>query len=136
MTEIPWREVYSIGVDSVDRQHRALLQEVAGVDQLISSHAPLEDLREAFDALHRHTEEHFRYEETLFDNTRFHRARQHKREHEALLLILRRFCQSLDTKRLAATPDEHIHFLRAWLLDHIRHEDYVLGIYLSSLEKR
>lgn len=136
MTEIPWSEAYAVGVDSVDLQHRDLIQEVARVDQMITARAPLEELREAFDTLHRHTEDHFRHEEDLFTGTRFHRARQHKREHEALLLILRRFRQSLDADNLAAAPDDHIRFLRSWLLDHIRREDYVMGVHLCSLRKR
>lgn len=136
MTVFPWDEVYSVGVESVDLQHRELVQAVGLIDQLVARGAPLAELLEAFEALYRQTELHFRHEEKLFNGTRFHRARNHKRTHQALLLILRRFCQSLRAEDLAAAPAAHICFVRGWLIDHIRSEDYVMGVHLNTLAKR
>lgn len=136
MTAFPWSEVYLVGVESVDRQHRALVETVGRVQLEIASQASLAELKHSFDELYAITEEHFRHEEYLFTGTRFHRARHHRREHDHLLLILDRFCDGLDGRRLTAQPEAHIQFLRDWLIDHIRNEDYMMGVHLNSLAKR
>lgn len=127
---------HDVGVASIDQQHRGLAELINLINGLIAIRASLADLQEPFEQLYDETERHFLHEEALFAHTQFDRAERHKKEHARLLLILKRFCQTLNPRDLSASPADHVAFLRAWLVDHIANEDRPLGVHLNSLGVR
>jgi hemerythrin len=127
---------HEVGVGSIDQQHRGLVERINRIHGQIAERAPIADLQEQFERLYRETERHFLHEEALFAPTQFERAERHKKEHGHLLLILKRFRQTLNPRELSTSTVDHVAFLRAWLVNHIANEDRPLGEYLKSLETR
>jgi hemerythrin len=133
MGRFVWDESNLVGVSSIDEQHRKLGELIDRLDDRIAARAGLADLRAVFDDLQNCAEIHFLDEERLFGRAPYDRAARHKREHDSLLLILKRFQQGLDAAAISESPAEHVAFLRGWLIRHIRSEDKPLGIHLNSL---
>ena len=133
MRNITWDAANLVGVSSIDEQHRGLGGLIDQLDERIAAQAGIAELRAAFDDLRHATQIHFLHEERLFHRMPYDGAAQHKRAHDRLLLILKRFQQGLDASAISENPAGHAAFLRDWLVRHIRDEDKPLGIHLNSL---
>lgn len=123
---------HEVGIASIDQQHQGLADQLNLINDLTVSRASVTELQDLFKRLYDATERHFLHEEELFARTSFERAARHKREHAGLLLILKRFCQSLEHQELTARPTDTVAFMRTWLLHHIKGEDRLLGAHLKA----
>jgi hemerythrin-like metal-binding protein len=122
MALMTWRDQYSVGVETLDNQHKAILrilneihaaslkgkaQEVAGplLSQLLSL-----------------ASEHFSTEERLMASIKFPGLPGHRAEHQRLTGKLREFV-SRHEKGDASAYTQLLHFLRDWLNQHMQSED-------------
>lgn len=128
-----WDENSEIGVSSIDEQHRGLWQLVNQLDEHTAAGPRPGELRTLFENLRNQTEIHFLHEEQYFGPTKFPRATQHKREHDRLLLILKRLHQGLAASAVPDSRGDLVRFLRGWLAHHIESEDRPLATHLNSL---
>ena len=131
MALMTWRSQYSVGVETLDNQHKAILrilnelhaaslkgkaQEVAGplLSQLVSL-----------------ASEHFSTEERLMESTGFPGLAEHRAEHQVLAGKLREFV-SRHQKGDAAVYTQLLHFLRDWLNNHMQSEDQEYAPWLRA----
>jgi hemerythrin-like metal-binding protein len=118
MPFIAWSPEFSVGIDSIDRQHKRLVElidilyesRIAGTTALSLPHLLVE--------LRRCKEEHFAFEELCFERTGFPDARRHVEEHRKLTRRLKEFQVTLAHEKLPTTL-ELLDFLNTWLKDHI-----------------
>ena len=135
MAYMTWSEAISVGSQSIDAEHREMMDVINQLHVSLVASDPEDKLMKIFQRLTDCTMEHFRSEEKHFVGTDYPRATIHARKHEHLVLILGCFHTGFDTTGKRVSFEEQLDFLRDWLLDHIATEDRRLGDYLNLQER-
>jgi hemerythrin len=118
MTEIEWNESYSVGVPSLDDQHKILIRLINQLHHLDNSGA---DLRDVMDRLDWYVHEHFSLEESLMEKAGYQQLDSHIKEHREFEHWLRSAQSHMATSGsgvgfLAKSVNDH---LNEWLVKHI-----------------
>jgi hemerythrin len=132
MAYMPWNETYSVGVESIDDEHRELMGLLDELKEGLEASASEVDIKKIFRRLIICASTHFWHEEKYFEETDYPRAAVHRRKHEHLMVILTCFQKGFDQSGLHISFEDQIAFLRDWLIDHIACEDRPLGDYLNA----
>lgn len=84
MARFVWRGDYELGNETIDSQHRQLLEAANILHGEIDLQKEDAVLKKAFDFLLLYTKKHFEDEERYFSEIGSHLLHEHKSEHEAL----------------------------------------------------
>lgn len=120
---------HTLGIASIDQQHRSLMDLINLLGKALSNGYRHEDALELMDRIIRFVAEHFSHEEELMKQHGFPGSEQHTAEHEKLL-------RAAATLMSAITPSdpERAILAAAFLTDcaefHILQEDQALARYL------
>jgi hemerythrin len=125
MSPIQWKESYSIGNETIDRQHRqffAILQEAH--DKLIGNvQSDLSALgNEMLTAVSDYTRFHFSSEETHMKETGYPDYATHKKIHQEFVDKVDRWCLDIHQGKIPLNT-EIIKLIENWLIEHILSED-------------
>ena len=119
---VEWKDEYSVGIDSIDRQHKKLIALINSLQTAVDYSAGAEYEREALDALVDYTKTHFSYEEDMMEKNGYPDVTTHRAEHELMISrveqVLAEYQKNPDTAMQNA-----IDFLRDWLINHINGTD-------------
>lgn len=127
MSEFLWKEEYSVGIPSIDKQHQGF---VALMD--IDINATPESLQTPFvDKLANYAKEHFTYEEDLFQKYAYPDEATHKQEHEQFILRVAAFRTRINQGNKIPLFDFY-QFYTDWLVKHIAGEDKKYSDFLIS----
>ncbi len=130
---LEWNENLSVGVPSVDEQHKVLLgllNELFDATQAGKGQAVLDKvLKELAD----YTVYHFQYEESLFAQTGYSAASDHKKEHDDLKRLVQALRQKYEDGASEILSEELLKFLKRWLSMHIMVSDKKFGPHLVSM---
>jgi len=119
---IEWDDTYSVGVPSIDGQHRLLVSMIRHLQEAMLEGRVKAIVTPLFNAIGQYTQFHFEYEERLFAEHGYPEAEGHRAQHAALIQKLRELESKYDSGAVSAgTP--LMQFLRSWLLDHICDHD-------------
>lgn len=135
MAIIEWSDDLSVGLDSVDYQHRRLVEMINELDEAVSVGSDEEMLRDIIKRLYDYTEYHFTTEEEIMRAAgtplREHYQR-HKAQHEEFTGKIRPLA---DVSPLDATTlnDELFDYLIRWLVDHILGSDKEMGHLIDEI---
>lgn len=123
---IEWKSEYSVGVESIDKQHQLLVSMIARLNEAMLEGRTRQIIEPLFTALHRYVQFHFEFEEQLLKRTGYPEFESHRQSHVVLLNELKelesKYAQSSMT---AGAP--LMHLLRHWLIDHICGKDKEYG---------
>ena len=123
MSLMTWNDSYSVGVPSLDDQHKKLMAMINDLHDGIIAKKSREVMGPILESLILYTVEHFDYEEKLFATTGYADAKAHMEEHAKLkqraIDIHERFKASVT----GALSLEVLNFLRDWLMTHINGTD-------------
>lgn len=126
---VEWKDEYSVGLDSIDRQHKKLLSLINQLQTAVEYSTGEEFEREALDALVDYTKTHFTYEEGLMKDNGYPDYEPHKAQHEKMVKrveeVLSEFEKDKDTAMTNA-----IEFLKDWLINHINGTDKLYSEFL------
>ena len=130
MTVAHWSPSLSIGVETLDADHRELIDHLNALEVEIGGTARHDAVAEILDALIARTEAHFRHEEAMMTREEYPEAEHHKLIHQALIEEIRQFRKD----HLAGTEigPEIAEFIKRWLISHIIESDKHLGGYLEG----
>jgi hemerythrin len=128
-----WSDKFSVGVDSVDRQHQRLVTMVNELFDAMKAGHGKDVLEKTLDSLVQYTVYHFSYEEKLFADTGYPDAERHKHEHEDLTKQALAIQEKVRSGASFALSMEVMEFLKNWLVNHILGSDKKFGPHL--LEK-
>lgn len=128
-----WRDNLSIGVPSIDADHKNLIDmlnclhfmSVAGDDQ--------DTIGRVLAGLVDYARTHFRREEALMQAAHYPEFAAHQRLHHALSAKLREFEAAHATNPDTFDVEEFYDFVADWLLVHVLSVDMKLKPYLSAL---
>lgn len=137
MAHIEWDEVFSVGNETIDRQHRKWIELYNTFDRLMTESNSVESNGLKLDALqlmHEYTLYHFRYEESFMAKLSYPELPQHWRLHKDFDYKVFAYIRKLETGRLVS-KSEILDMLREWLLNHLIQEDSRLRFFLESKQK-
>ena len=130
---LEWNENLSVGVPSIDEQHKVLiglLNELFDATQAGRGPAVLgKVLKELAD----YTVYHFQYEESLFAQTGYCAAPNHIREHDNLVRLVQVLRAKYEDGVRELVSEDLSKFLRGWLNTHIMGSDMKFGPHLVSM---
>lgn len=120
MARIEWQQGYATGIESIDTQHRQIIELINRLDVSVGRQDRAE-VGEIIKGLHEYIHTHFIYEEHLLEQSGYKFTESHIRGH-------RRFVERLEslTRRFEAgayVSRELLNFLHRWLVNHIVNED-------------
>jgi hemerythrin len=133
MPLLEWNENLSIGVPSVDAQHKKLLAILNELYDAMQAGDGQSVLGKVLKELADYTVYHFQYEESLFAQTGYGGAPDHKREHDDLTKLVREVRRKYEAGSTPALSEEVLAFLRQWLFLHITGTDKKFGPHLISM---
>lgn len=122
-----WKEMYSIGIPTIDAQHKKLLDIGLRLQALkeksISDEALYEAMSEILKELQAYTAYHFSYEEELMREFDFPLTEKHIRAHVFFIQKLAQIDEQEMIEDLQGALNETLKLLADWLIDHIIVED-------------
>lgn len=134
MSLIRWTPEYQIGHEQIDREHRNLFE---CVNRFYDAWSERQDRREVsllLSQLIQYAEQHFRNEEEIMRQTGYLSAAEHAVKHEGLVEAVFDLAQKLEDRAFNPSHDTTM-FLRAWLTEHILHDDMQFKSYFMNQQR-
>lgn len=129
MPLIEWNEFLSTGIESIDKQHKVLINMLNELnDALLDGKADV-ILSKIVDGLSVYTVKHFAYEEELFAKYGYSEEQYHKREHADLIEQVGELKKKMDEGDFMINI-EVMNFLKDWLTHHILKTDMAFAPFL------
>jgi len=128
---ISWDNEFSVGIDTIDRQHTHMLRLINKIDEVIQEGGTYERFAPLINDLIEFTNRHFAYEEKLLAKNHCPNLDRHKKSH----VHLREELSCWQEKVAEARPEdmnEHMLFLRLWFPGHILNVDKKDAEYLTA----
>ena len=126
---VEWKDEYSVGIDSIDDQHKRLLNLINQLQTAVDHSTGEQFEREALDELVDYTKTHFTYEEGLMRDNDYPEFEPHKAQHEKMFKkveeVLAEYEEDHDTAMSNAAD-----YLKQWLINHINGTDKEYSSYL------
>jgi NNP family nitrate/nitrite transporter-like MFS transporter len=128
---ISWDDEFSIGIESIDRQHTRMMRLINEIDEVIQDGGNYEQIAPVLNDLIDYSNGHFAHEEKLLDENHSPNLDRHKKAHIHLREEL-----SAWQERVAKAGPEDMHelmlFLRIWFPGHILSVDKKDAEYLTA----
>ncbi len=128
--KILWSDVYLIGIEEIDIQHKYLCKLINLYLDKINGDLPEMDADELLDELECYVRWHFKCEEQLMDIYDIPDSDDHKEEHRVLLKMI------LDNRKLVKTgkTDHRVfsHFFEDWFTGHSFGFDESMGKFMRE----
>lgn len=119
---VEWKDDYSVGLDSIDQQHKKLLSLINQLQTAVDYSTGEEFEREALDELVDYTKTHFTYEEGLMKDNDYPDFVSHKAKHDEMIKEVEKVLAEYEEDHDLAM--EHgSEFLKVWLINHINGTD-------------
>lgn len=129
MAQMHWRDEFSVKIESIDRQHRQLIDLINQLEEGAKQHEALNTLSSVLSDLKLYTTQHFRTEETLMQKYNYPGYASHRSEHQTLIKRIQEFQGRFEAGKLVHV-DELANFLMGWLEGHILATDKRYSPYL------
>lgn len=119
---IDWTDALSVGIKSIDDQHKVLMGYLNDLHDVSSGGGGNDKMKEILQSLVEYTVNHFAYEEDLFEKFKYPDIVAHKKAHVALVDQVGSFNEQFQAGNAKLSGDL-FKFLRTWLNGHIRGTD-------------
>lgn len=134
MQHIEWDESFSVGVKSIDEQHKVWFEKLNNLSAAVDSNQNTHRISETLDLLMDFVEFHFAAEESLMTARKYPAFAQHKSEHHEFRMIL------MDLFGLEVEEDDAVgkiadsinNFQISWLKNHIQQTDRRFANFLRA----
>lgn len=131
MALIEWDEKYSVGIDSIDAQHKKLIGIINLVNEAIELDFNTTILHGIFEELVDYTKVHFKYEESLLKEADYKDYDQHSKTHRQFESQLKVFQDQFRVQGKSVSKPLVV-FLQKWLTSHIMGTDKEYSEQLKS----
>lgn len=128
---VAWRDDLSVGIESIDADHKKLLTLINNLQTAVYYPTGEAFERKALQELVDYTRYHFDREEKLMRDNGYPDYEPHKRQHEAMIAKVGGFMDAYDKDR-EGTVEEITAFLKNWLIQHIAGTDQKYSAYLRE----
>ncbi len=128
--QIKWKDSYSVGVDSLDEDHKKLILLLNQFQVAYKYHTGEEYERHALNELVNYTKYHFEREEKMMAENGYPDLEAHKQLHRDMVTEVERFMADYETRGHEAL-DGVASYLSNWLINHINGTDKKYQPYLA-----
>jgi hemerythrin len=122
MAAINWNETLSVKIDSIDLQHKKLIDLINSFYDHINQGSQKDKMLELIKALKDYTVFHFSTEEKYMKQTNFPDFKNHKAEHDKFVSTVLNFEERYKNGKLLLTI-EITNFIKEWISKHIMGTD-------------
>lgn len=119
---VVWKDEYSVGVESLDNDHRKLLNLINNFQTAVQYQTGEVFEREALEALVDYTKYHFKREEKMMEEAGFDDLLEHKKTHQKMIVKIDEFLKDYEQQGHEALEDVAV-YLKDWLIGHINGND-------------
>jgi len=131
MPLILWSDKYSVRINSIDTQHKKLIEIINKLHDSMSKGTSKDILNPILQELIKYTIEHFAFEEALLKSHNYISLPTHKMEHDRFTKKVQGFQTDFEAGRASISIDI-ITFLKDWLLNHILKTDMNYSEFLTK----
>jgi len=131
MNLIDWSDEFSVGIASIDEQHKKLVNMINALHAALMRGEAATVLAKIFAGLLVYTDKHFKYEESLLEEHSWPGGFEHRTMHENLLSQVLELKTKFDAGNTMAGI-QVMKFLKDWLTNHILKCDKSYSEYLRS----
>ncbi len=128
---VRWKPEYSVGIESIDAQHRQLIELINRLQNTVDYATGGDYERAALDAVVDYTLTHFRYEEDLMAEHDYPSFEAHRAEHQKMVARVEELVQAYRDNQDRALQDA-LAYLKAWLINHINGTDQQYSEFLIA----
>ena len=125
-----FKEEYKTGIDFVDAEHQRLFEIAEDAYQLQQNEFipdKYDNIRHILEELRNYTLTHFEHEEAYMESIHYERLPEQKRQHEALEETINDWDVDAIDENQDETIEEILRLVTNWLVNHILHEDKLIG---------
>ena len=126
-----WSDDLSVGIESIDNQHKVLVSLINELHAAMKSRRSHHELLDVIDNLKNYTVTHFGYEEDLFAKHGYADTPAHIEQHRKFVAEVVDFETGVRSGKLTVTMDV-MKFLKDWLTHHIKGTDQQYTAFLTS----
>ncbi len=123
MSVIEWSENLSVGIKSIDDQHKVLIGLINRLNTAMAQGEASIIIGDVLAKLTDYTRFHFTYEEDLFEQYGYENNAQHKQKHKKLIDQISTLKENYESDMMGAIGIEIMQFLKNWLTKHIMKTD-------------
>ncbi|MGA2890243.1 MAG: bacteriohemerythrin [Terracidiphilus sp.] len=131
MALMTWNNSYSVGVQSLDKEHAALFEILNGLYDAMKKGQAQVVTGPLLNKLVDYTRRHFATEEAIMTNTRFPKLAEHRTEHHSLIKQVEQFVSRFERGDVMLSIDL-FNFLRDWLSTHILKMDKGYSFWMNE----
>lgn len=131
MGVLEWNVSLSIGVESIDDEHKRLIKIANALIKISNGCGGKSQLIRALSYLREYTVVHFQNEEHYMDSIHFPDLVEHRQEHARLKSIVKDYQDTLYHAESLEGIDV-LGFIRSWLLDHVLKTDMKIKAYVQG----
>jgi hemerythrin len=133
MVIFDWEDNLSIGIETIDGQHRELIRRLNKLAESVLAKQGKNRIGMTLKFMKNYGEEHFTSEEDFMARNSYPQLDEHKRQHEKFLVTTTKLIRELDyQKDMEHFASSVQRFLIDWLILHIRTSDRQFGIFLKG----
>jgi hemerythrin len=126
---LKWKSEYSVGIASIDIQHRKLIELINSLQTAVDYSTGEEFERKALDELVDYTKTHFKYEEGLMEQNDYPDFEAHRESHAHMIAKVDQVLEAYRRDQEDAMQ-QALDFLKDWLINHINGTDKQYSSYL------
>lgn len=119
---IVWKDAYNVGIDSIDQQHRKLVNLINQLTTAVDYSTGENFEREALAELVDYTKTHFSYEEALMEDNGYPDFEAHRAQHKAMIAEVDKVLAEYEKDHDKAMSHA-VDYLQGWLINHINGTD-------------
>ncbi len=131
MARFTWSEKYSVGIASIDAQHKKLVEMLNRMHEAMKVEKGDEALTTILEEAIKYAQEHFSYEEELLLQTKYPEFEEHKKFHAAFSQKASILMEQLKEGKQILTIGTW-QFLKSWLEEHVQGEDKKYSAHLKD----
>jgi hemerythrin len=130
---MPWREDYSVGNDSIDEEHKQILELINDLHRVVVLQRREDSVavNSVLEQLMHYTVRHFQHEEEIMRACGYPGLEEHKALHGRL----RRRTAAMRTNMFLVTDRDMLSYLKEWWHHHIIQQDQGYAPYLSVMAR-
>ena len=122
MALFEWDDKFSVQIESIDNQHRELVQQINNLHDAMMEGRGQKEVEPIIKKLISYTDFHFKHEEELFDKFNYEGKQEHKAIHKNLIDQVVDLQAKVKAGEVPLSSDL-MEFLKEWLMTHMLQED-------------
>ena len=126
-----WKEEYSVGIDTINKQHKVIIELMNDLFESIRDAREDLIIKEILEELLKYSNYHFGLEKTLFDKYNYPKSEEHLKEHNYFISKIEFFMKETNSN-IQSVPIETLDYLKNWFKNHMMMKDVDYSKYFQE----